>query len=162
MMTNSDQSNERSDQSLQLRRRHPGDQGVTNDLGASGGSHAAVPRSVSVARSVAAAAWLLLATPCMALECPAPEPAGTPDAIQETPAQISELSQVLASGDLGNRIPVLVHSLRSRHPNAATGDLVNYLVTAYCPIVNGLTGLSEGEKQARLSAFVSQVVQAAC
>jgi hypothetical protein len=98
----------------------------------------------------------------MALECPTPQPTGGARAIQETPAQITELSQVLASGDLGNRIPVLVHSLRSRHPNAATGDLVNYLVTAYCPIVNGLTGLSEGEKQARLSAFVSQVVQAAC
>jgi hypothetical protein len=41
----------------------------------------------------------------MALECPAPQPAGTSGAIQETPAQISELSQALASGDLGNRIP---------------------------------------------------------
>jgi hypothetical protein len=97
----------------------------------------------------------------MALECPTPQPTGGARAIQETPAQIIELSQVLASGDLGNRIPVFVHSLRGRHPNAATGELVNYLVTAYCPIVNGLTGLSEGEKQARLSAFVSQVVQAA-
>jgi hypothetical protein len=42
-----------------------------------------------------------------------------------------------------------------------TGDLMNYLVTAYCPVVNSLTGLSNGEKQARLSAFVRQVVQTA-
>jgi len=97
----------------------------------------------------------------MALECPAPRPAGAPGTIQETPAQISELSQLLASGDLGNRIPVFVNELRSRHPNVPTGELVNYLVTAYCPVVNRLTGLSNGEKQARLSAFVSQVVQAA-
>jgi hypothetical protein len=134
---------------------------VINQLGESGGDHVAVPRSVSVVGSVAAAALLLLATPCEALECPTPQPAGAPGAIQETPAQISELSQVLASGDLGNRIPVFVHLLRSRHPNVPTGDLVNYLVTAYCPVVNSLTGLSNGEKQARLSAFVRQVVQAA-
>jgi hypothetical protein len=134
---------------------------VIKQLGAPGGSCAAVPRAGSVMRGVATAALLLSSAPCMALECPSPQPAGTAGAIQETPAQISELSQVLASGDLGNRIPVFVHSLRSRHPNVPTGDLVNYLVTAYCPVVNSLTGLSNGEKQARLSAFVSQVVQAA-
>ena len=109
----------------------------------------------------AAVAWFLLAVPCMALECPTSQPAGAPGTIQETPAQISELSQVLASGDLGNRIPVFVHSLRSRHPDAPTGELVNYLVTAYCPVVNNLTGLSDGEKQARMDAFASQVGQAA-
>ena len=38
---------------------------------------------------------------------------------------------------------------------------MNYLVTAYCPVVNKQTGLSNNAKQARLSAFVSQVVQAA-
>jgi hypothetical protein len=81
--------------------------------------------------------------------------------IQETPAQIAELSQVLASGDLGNRVPVFVHGLRSRHPDAPTGDLVNYLVTAYCPVVNSLSGLSDGERQARMDAFASQVAQAA-
>jgi hypothetical protein len=134
---------------------------VINQLGLFGNSCAAAPRSACVVQGVATAALLLSTTPCMALECPSPHPAGAAGAIQETPAQISELSQVLASGDLGNRIPVFVHSLRNRHPNAATGDLVNYLVTAYCPIVNSLKGLSEGEKQARLSAFVSQVVQAA-
>ena len=104
---------------------------------------------------------MLSAAPCMALECPTPQPAGAPGVIQETPAQIAELSQLLASGDLGNRIPVFVHSLRSRHPDAPTGGVVNYLVTAYCPVVNKLTGLSNNAKQARLSAFVSQVVQAA-
>ena len=132
-----------------------------SSFGASGGARATAARSVRMVGSVIAAAWLLVAAPCMALECPTPQSAGAPDAIQETPAQISELSQVLASGDLGNRIPVFVHALRSRHPDVPSGELVNYLVTAYCPVVNSLTGLSNGEKQARLSAFVSQVVQAA-
>ena len=123
--------------------------------------HAGGFRLDASSSTYAAATWLLLATPGMALECPTSQPAGTSGAIQETPAQISELSQVLASGDLSNRVPVFVHSLRNRHPNVPTGELVNYLVTAYCPIVNSLTGLSNGEKQARLSAFVSQVVQTA-
>jgi hypothetical protein len=126
-----------------------------------GGGRASASLSRCLARSVTAAAWLLVAAPCMALECPTPQSAGAPGAIQETPAQISELSQVLASGDLGNRIPVLVRVLRSRHPDVPSGELVNYLVTAYCPVVSGLTGLSNGQKQARLSVFVSQVVQAA-
>jgi hypothetical protein len=54
------------------------------------------------------AVWLPLAAPGMALECPAPQPAGTPDAIQETPAQISELSQLLASGYRVTSYPVKV------------------------------------------------------
>jgi hypothetical protein len=122
---------------------------------------AATSRSDAVVRSVAIAASLLLAAPCVALECPTAQPAGAPGAIQETPAQISELSQVLASGDLGNRIPVFVRALHSRHPDASTSELVNYLVTAYCPVVNSLAGLSDGEKQARMDAFITQVTVAA-
>jgi len=110
-------------------------------------------------RPVPALLLLLLATPCMALECPTPQPAGAPGAIQETPAQVAEVSQVLGSGDLGNRIPVLVHDLRGRHPDVPASELVNYLVTAYCPVVNGLTGLDDAEKQARIDAFAGQVSQ---
>jgi hypothetical protein len=125
------------------------------------GKIAAAARSSRAAPMLAFAASLILAAPCLALECPTPQTAGAPDAIQETPAQVNELSQVLASGDLSNRIPVFVHDLRSRHPDAPSGELVNYMVAAYCPVVNRLPGLSNGEKQARLSTFVSQVVQAA-
>jgi hypothetical protein len=53
-------------------------------------------------------AWLLLAAPCLAMECPAPQPAGAPDAIQESPGQISSLTALLGSGDLSNRIPIIV------------------------------------------------------
>jgi hypothetical protein len=56
----------------------------------------------------------------------------------------------LAPAIFANRVPVFVHALRSRHPNVPSGELVNYLVTAYCPVVNSLTRLSNGEKQARL------------
>ena len=115
---------------------------------------------------IAVAAWLLAGVPCVALECPTPQPAGAPGAIQETPAQIDELMQVLASGDLdsgdlGIKVQVLVRALRSRHPKAPSGELVNYVVTAYCPIVNGLIGLTDGEKQARIDSVASQAVEAA-
>ncbi len=56
---------------------------------------------------------------------------------------------------------MFVHALHSRHPDVPTGELVNYLVTAYCPVVNSLTGLSDGEKQARMDAFSTQVTVAA-
>jgi hypothetical protein len=104
---------------------------------------------------------VLAATPCTALECPAPQHAGASGVTQETPGQIAELSQVLASGDLGDRIPVYVHVLRSHHPDAGTGDLVNYLVMAYCKVANSLSGLSDDKKQARMDAFALQVAQAA-
>jgi hypothetical protein len=88
-----------------------------------------------------------LATPdSWALECPTPEPAGARDAISELPAQINELADILASGDLSNRIPVYVRALRARHPNVSAGELVSYLVTAYCPVTNPMAGLSEAEK----------------
>jgi hypothetical protein len=72
---------------------------------------------------------------------------------------VTKPSQLLASGDLGNRFPVLVHDLRGRHPDVPASELVNYLVTAYCPVVNSLTGLGDAEKQARMDAFASQVSQ---
>ena len=112
-------------------------------------------------RALIVAVVLLAASRSMALQCPAPQPPGAPDAIQETPAQISELSGLLASGDLGNRVPVFIRELRGRHPNAPAGELVNYLVTAYCPIVNAMTGLGDAEKQAKMDSFASQVAQAA-
>jgi hypothetical protein len=110
---------------------------------------------------LASVAWVLFGTPCLALECPTPQPAGAPGILQETPAQIDDLAVVLASGDLPNRIPDFVQALRSRHPDASGGELVNYLVTAYCPVVNRLTGLSDGEKRARMDAFAGQVGRAA-
>ena len=96
----------------------------------------------------------------MALECPTPQPAGARDAISETPAQINELADILASGDLPNRIPVFVQALRARHPNVPAGELVNYLVTAYCPVTNHMAGLSEAEKKARLDAFATEAAKA--
>jgi hypothetical protein len=116
--------------------------------------------SVATAAAIAAAAWLLTTTPSLALDCPAPQPAGAPDAIQETPGQIDELAEVLVSGDISNRMPAFVHALRARHPNAPAGEIVNYLVTAYCPVVNRMA-ISDVAKKNQLDAFASQAAKAA-
>jgi hypothetical protein len=91
--------------------------------------------------------WLLMAAPGLALECRVPQTAGVPNTIEETPAQ---------------RIPGIVHGARGRRPTVPGGKLVNYLITAYCPVLNGLTGLSDGEKQVRMDIFASRVAWAAC
>lgn len=123
--------------------------------------HSLAARIVFVLPIATAGVWLCLAAPCLALECPEPQTGGVPGTIQETPAQISELAGILGSGDLGDRIQWLIATLRSRYPAAPAAELVNYLVTAYCPIVNSQPGLDDAAKQARLQAFASQVAQLA-
>lgn len=112
------------------------------------------------ARRPLAVAALILAlgahTPALALECPAPQPGGQ-DVIRESAEDIAALSAMLASGDLGNRIPLIVDGLRRRHPAARTSEIVNYLLTAYCPVVAARVDLDEGGMRAQLDAFASQV-----
>jgi hypothetical protein len=114
-----------------------------------------------IALPLGVAAWLLLAGPTLALDCPIAQPTVGPGVIQETPAEIDNLAVVLASGDLGPQVPLIVSALRTRHPGVPGGEIANYLVTAYCPVVNRMSGLSESEKHSKLGAFASQVVRAA-
>jgi hypothetical protein len=123
------------------------------------GTHT-MSRNIGMVVTLAAAIWLLAVAPCLALECPAPRPTGSPDAIPETQMQIDELAEILAAGDLANRMPAFVHALRVRHPDAPAGELVNYLITAYCPVVNRMT-IGDAEKRARLDAFASLAAKAA-
>ncbi len=111
----------------------------------------------AIALSFSALALALTAAgPAAALECPTPE-AGGHDIIRESAANIAELSSLLASGDLDYRIPDFVAELRRRHPNAKPTDIVNYMVTAYCPVVAAQSDLDEAGKRARLDTFASQI-----
>jgi hypothetical protein len=96
-----------------------------------------------------------LATPALALECPAPESGAVAGSIRESQATIDRLAALLATGDVANRVPELVADLRARHPTAGGAAIANYLISAYCPVVNRMTGLGEAEKQQRLSSFSS-------
>jgi hypothetical protein len=52
-----------------------------------------------------------------------------------------------------------VADLRARYPGVENAEIVNYLATAYCPVVARMTGLGDREKQARVDRFVSEVAR---
>jgi hypothetical protein len=119
------------------------------------------PARERAARRRAAAAivgFLTGATPARALECPLPQPATTASALQESPQDIQVLSGLMAAQGTGV-VPEIVAQLKRKYPTAQDAEITNYLVTLYCPVVNGDAALSDPEKIARLSAFSSQVMQ---
>ena len=107
--------------------------------------------------AVGAAGLLMLAMhPALAFECPEPQARTGAGVIQETQEEIDRLSDMLRTGDLDNRIEVLARDLKSRHADADKTELTNFMVSAYCPVV-AEAGLSDSEKDARLTAFSQQV-----
>ena len=91
-----------------------------------------------------------------AFECPAPQDQRGPGLLRETPAQIHRTASLLGSGDAGNHVPEIVAGLRKRHPGVRNAEIMNYLVTAYCPVVARLSGLGDAEKQSRVDRFAEQ------
>jgi len=85
--------------------------------------------------------------------------ATTSTAIKETAAQRASATQALSGLEPANAIRVIAADLRKKYPNLADADIVNYLETAYCPLVARETGLSYVEKRARTDRFSSQVEQ---
>jgi hypothetical protein len=79
--------------------------------------------------------------------------------LKETAAQRDGVTQAPRGPELENTILLIVNDLRKRYPAANTPEIVNYLLTAYCPIIANDTGLSESEKRARMDHFSSQVDQ---
>jgi hypothetical protein len=70
----------------------------------------------------------------------------------------SMASQTIALRARGSAaILELIHTLKAAHPRAKHGDITNYLITLYCPIVNSERALSDLEKQQRIEAFAGQV-----
>jgi hypothetical protein len=89
-----------------------------------------------------------------ALECPTLEPYGGAAGIPAT------LTQQLASANVLAQIPGILGQLHQRTPRAPRAELVNYLISAYCPVVTADSSLSEQEKQAKLKGFADAVVAA--
>ena len=105
----------------------------------------------------------LLPSPAQAFECPVPQGAQGPGVLKETPAQVRRTASLRGSGDAGNRVTEIVAELRKRHPGVRSAELVDCLVTAYCPVVAGLSGLSglgDAEKTARVDRFASHAIRA--
>jgi len=102
--------------------------------------------------------WAASSLPVAAqsLKCPMPHTLNSPGVLKESPAQIAETGGFLASGDSVNRAPEVVADLRNRYPGVADAEIENYLVTAYCPVVAKLDGLSVAAQQARVDRFAHQ------
>ncbi len=121
-----------------------------------------------VSRPSPRASWLapfaLGALACMtlqalALECPVPQKLSRPGVLKETPTQIAVVGQFLASGESNKTVPLVEADLRARYPGVESAELVNYLITAFCPVVSNMTGMSDAEKQARMNRFVQDLMQ---
>ena len=76
---------------------------------------------------------------------------------KETAADVAYASAALSGAAPENAIRVIATDLKRRHPQADKGEVINYLLTAYCPFVKQASGLTEREKRERMDRFSSQV-----
>jgi hypothetical protein len=105
-----------------------------------------------------AVALVAVSGPAVAMQCPTPQKLSRPGVLQETPVQTQEMSAYLGDGnDSGDHAALIIEDLRRRYPDVRNAEVTNYLLTAYCPLVARLNGLSEAEKQARMDRFASQL-----
>ncbi|MBL0897646.1 MAG: hypothetical protein IBJ17_02960 [Reyranella sp.] len=113
-------------------------------------------------RLVVIAASVLLvapAAPAFALDCPTAQAKAQPGILKETPAQMAQVGKTLAAGDTFNAIASVAADLRIRYPGVEKAELVNYLVTAYCPTVAADNRLSEAQKKSAVDSFAAQVMR---
>jgi hypothetical protein len=87
-----------------------------------------------------------------ALACPVPHPNGGRNALQQSRTEIADLSSTFRHEGAA-AIPSAAEALRRRHPQASKGEILNYLITAYCPVVNRQSGKSERQKQQAIQRF---------
>jgi hypothetical protein len=101
--------------------------------------------------------WARPQSSSAALVCPETHSRMTAMALKETTADVARASSALSGPEQENTIRVLAAELKRKHPEAGSADIVNYLLTAYCPLVKQENGLSDGEKRAKMDRFSSQV-----
>lgn len=100
-----------------------------------------------------------IATSALALECPLPQTAGKPGVIEEPQATIAAMAPALSRPDVARRAPELIAQVRARHPAAQSDEIVNFLLTAYCPVAVA-QGRDEAARRALIEAFTSAVMEA--
>jgi hypothetical protein len=96
-------------------------------------------------------------TTAQALECPVVHQQGGKGFLRESHQDISDISGKLTEHG-ADAAPGLVAGLKARHPKATNGEIINYLITAYCPVVNREGGKSEAEKKTQIAQFNKAVV----
>lgn len=95
-------------------------------------------------------------SPSQHIECPVAETGNVAGSLQETPAQIKAASDGLGRGD-ENQIAGVASRIRARHPDATKVQIVDYLVTAYCPKINANGTMDKAGKQQAIKGFASRV-----
>jgi hypothetical protein len=94
------------------------------------------------------------------LQCPLPKSGAATGSLRETPTQIASTAEELATGST-NEINIVIAALRKRHPGASQAEVVNYLVTAYCPKIKSNPALDRSQKQKAMMSFSRRVYQIA-
>jgi mono/diheme cytochrome c family protein len=90
-----------------------------------------------------------------AFDCPLVGSAPVPGALAD-PAQVAFLANAQGT-DLSNKIDELIASIQKSQPGIGDAALTDAMNAAYCPIVAQQTGLSYGQKRARLALFNTQL-----
>lgn len=68
------------------------------------------------------------------------------------------LAQRRALQDRGGlALPQLVYELRANHPQSPNGEVTNYLLALYCPIVNADNALTKSAKTQKMNQFAGEV-----
>jgi len=111
-----------------------------------------------LAAPFALAACLGSAPQAWALECPVPQQLARPGILKETPTQMAVVGQFMADGKSNKTVPLIEADLRARYPGVENAEIVNYIITTYCPVVKDMTGMSDKEKQARMNRFVKDLM----
>lgn len=121
----------------------------------------------TMSRLIAPAALLLVSASLVgcaksadALECPKAQAGTGGSVLRETPAEMAQAGQRLGRGS-ENEIAGTVAAIRARHGSASQGEIVNYLVTAYCPRIAADPALGRAEKQQALQAFAARAYKIA-
>ena len=89
--------------------------------------------------------------------CPEKDIAKTIPAIKETPADLAAVTDALKGPERDNTIQVVIANLKRKYPDAKKEDILNYMLTAYCPLVEAEDGLGADEMRDRMQQFSTQV-----
>jgi hypothetical protein len=95
----------------------------------------------------------------MAFECPELHGKSTATALKETPLNVGNIDTAVDGAERENAIRVVVWDLKKKYPKAKDDEIVNYLLTAYCPTVAQDSSLNNSKKKAKMDRFSSQVYQ---
>jgi len=93
-----------------------------------------------------------MASNAQALECP-----DAHSVRLKQPANVIRAETRLLRERGAGAVPDIAHALRKKYPESGHGEITNYLISIYCPIVNTNLALSDDEKRQKVLRFAAQV-----